>query len=142
MSSLRRYCQGSGVAVVLKDIEMRIGELADLTGVSARSLRYYEQQGLLAPQRADNGYRTYDRGDAVRVANIKRLLEAGLTLDDVRPALQKGCLDVPLRQSPFCDEQLAVAADRLATLDNRIAALQQLRGRLAQHIDETTSDQA
>ncbi|NKY49417.1 MerR family transcriptional regulator [Nocardia vermiculata] len=121
---------------------MRIGELADLTGASARSLRYYEQQGLLAPQRTDNGYRTYDRQDAVRVANIKRLLDAGLTLDDVRPALKKGCLDVPLRQSPFCNEQLSVASDRLTTLDNRIAALQRLRERLAKHIDETMADQA
>lgn len=44
---------------------MRMGELADLTGVSPRSLRYYEQRGLLAPQRADNGYLAYDPLDAV-----------------------------------------------------------------------------
>ncbi|MFE6686312.1 MerR family DNA-binding transcriptional regulator [Streptomyces sp. NPDC057743] len=82
---------------MLKEIEMRIGELADLTGVSPRSLRYYEQQGLLAPQRADNGYRAYGPLDAVRVANIKELLGA------------------PLRQSPFFSEELSMATDRLAT---------------------------
>ncbi|WP_234995853.1 MerR family transcriptional regulator [Streptoalloteichus hindustanus] len=124
---------------MLKEIEMRIGELADLTGVSTRSLRYYEQQGLLAPQRADNGYRAYDPLDAVRVTNIKELLDAGLTLEDVRPALEKGCLDAPLRQSPFCAEELDLATNRLATLDDRIAALQELRGRLAKHIDETVT---
>lgn len=118
---------------------MRIGELADLTGVSPRSLRYYEQEGLLAPRRAGNGYRDYDRLDAVRVANIKELLDAGLTLGEVRPALEKGCLDAPLRHSPFCAEELALAADRLAKLDDRIAALQELRGRLAKHIDETVT---
>ncbi|MGD3109790.1 MerR family transcriptional regulator [Streptomyces sp. YGL11-2] len=116
---------------MLKEIEMRIGELADLTGVSPRSLRYYEQQGLLAPQRDDNGYRAYDPLDAVRVANITELRDAGLALEDVRPALENGCLDAPLRQSPYCAEELNLANDRLATLDDRIAALHELRGRLA-----------
>ena len=60
-------------------------------------------------------------------------------MDDIRPALQKGCLDVPLRQSPFCAEQLTLATDRLAALDARIAALHELRGRLADHIDETVA---
>ena len=118
---------------MLKD--MRIGELADSTGTSPRSLRYYEQQGLLNPQRADNGYRVYDRLDAVRVANIKSLLDAGLTLDEVRPAFEKGCLDVPLPQSSYCAEALDRANERLATLDDRIAALQDLRSRLATHIE-------
>lgn len=38
---------------------MRIGELARRTGVSVRALRYYEEQGLLVPARAANGYREY-----------------------------------------------------------------------------------
>ncbi|MBB5933139.1 MerR family transcriptional regulator [Streptomyces zagrosensis] len=122
-----------------KEIGMRIGELAGLTGVSPRSLRYYEQQGLLAPQRADNGYRAYDRLDAVRVANIKVALDAGLTLEDVRPVLGRGCLDVPLRQAPYSDEWLILATDRLAMLDDQIAALQGLRRRLVKHIDETVA---
>ncbi|MGH3812306.1 MAG: MerR family transcriptional regulator [Pseudonocardiaceae bacterium] len=123
---------------MLKEIEMRIGELADLTGVSPRSLRYYEQQGLLVPQRGDNGYRVYSQLDAVRAANIRDFLDAGLTLEEVRPAMEKGCLDVPLRQSPYRaeDEELLLATERLATLDDRITALQELRRRLAEHIDE------
>ncbi|MER5784213.1 MerR family transcriptional regulator [Streptomyces mobaraensis] len=118
---------------------MRIGELANLTGVSARSLRYYEEQGLLAPLRAENGYRVYSELDAIRAGNIRDLLDAGLTLDEVRPALVNGCLNVPLRDVPYCEEQLRLATDRLAALDDRIAALQALRGRLAKHIDETAS---
>lgn len=42
---------------------MRIGELAELAGVSTRSLRYYEAQGLLRARRAANGYREYGDGD-------------------------------------------------------------------------------
>ncbi|WP_366525445.1 MerR family DNA-binding transcriptional regulator, partial [Mumia sp.] len=38
---------------------MRVGELAELTGVAPRMLRYYEEQGLLVPPRQDNGYRSY-----------------------------------------------------------------------------------
>ncbi|QZL06908.1 MerR family transcriptional regulator [Streptomyces sp. BHT-5-2] len=87
---------------------MWIGELADLTGVSPRSLRYYEQQGLLAPQPADSGYRAYDALEAIRVANIKELLDAGLTLEDVRPALEKGFLDASLCQSPYIGAGWAV----------------------------------
>ncbi|MEV0697866.1 MerR family transcriptional regulator [Saccharopolyspora sp. NPDC050389] len=124
---------------MLKEIEMRIGELANLTGVSARSLRYYEQQGLLAPLRAENGYRVYGELDAVRAVNIKDALDAGLTLDEVRPALVNGCLDVPLRESPYCADELRRATDRLTALDDRIAALQELRSRLAKHIDETVT---
>ncbi|WP_406474618.1 MerR family DNA-binding transcriptional regulator [Streptomyces platensis] len=124
---------------MVKEIDTRIGELADFTGVSPRSLRCYEQQGLLAPQRADNGCRAYDLWDAVPGANIKELLDAGLTPQDVRPAQEKACLDASLGQPPYCAEELNLAADRLATLDGRIAALQELRARLAKHIDKTVA---
>ncbi|QXJ25136.1 MerR family transcriptional regulator [Actinomadura graeca] len=57
---------------------MRIGELADRTGVSPRLLRYYEQQGLLRPARLGNGYREYREADVTAVRRIRALLDAGL----------------------------------------------------------------
>ncbi|MFD5830707.1 MerR family transcriptional regulator [Lentzea sp. NPDC060358] len=57
---------------------MRIGELARLTGVSARSLRYYEQQGLVHSTRSVGGQRHYAPTEASRVEMIRRLFEAGL----------------------------------------------------------------
>jgi hypothetical protein len=45
---------------------MRIGELRRRTGVSERLLRYYEEQGLLRPQRRPSGYREYDDSDVTR----------------------------------------------------------------------------
>ncbi|MFD9700377.1 MerR family transcriptional regulator [Lentzea sp. NPDC059081] len=57
---------------------MRIGELARLTGVSARSLRYYEQQGLVHSTRSVGGQRHYAPTEAARVEMIRRLFEAGL----------------------------------------------------------------
>lgn len=57
---------------------MRIGELARRTGVSERSLRYYEQQGLLAADRTAGGQRDYPDAAVDRVIRIQELFAAGL----------------------------------------------------------------
>ncbi|MFD0685686.1 MerR family transcriptional regulator [Actinomadura fibrosa] len=68
---------------------MRIGELAAVTGVSRRLLRYYEEQGLLRPVRSGNGYREYAESDVAAVRHIRALLEAGLPTAVIAPLL--GC---------------------------------------------------
>ncbi|NLT54852.1 MAG: MerR family transcriptional regulator [Actinomycetales bacterium] len=57
---------------------MRIGELSRRSGVSQRSLRYYEEQGLLRPARRPSGYREYAADDVGTVRRIRSLLAAGL----------------------------------------------------------------
>lgn len=57
---------------------VKIGELARRTGVSERSLRYYEQQGLLAADRTPGGHRDYPERAVDRVIRIQELLAAGL----------------------------------------------------------------
>ena len=57
---------------------MRIGELARRTGVSERSLRYYEQQGLLVADRTAGGHRDYPEQAVDRVIRIQELFAAGL----------------------------------------------------------------
>ncbi|MER6343352.1 MerR family transcriptional regulator [Streptomyces sp. NPDC001595] len=57
---------------------MRIGELARLTGVSERSLRYYEAQGLLRADRTPGGHRDYPEAAVDRVIRIQELFAAGL----------------------------------------------------------------
>ncbi|MFB7508123.1 MerR family transcriptional regulator [Streptomyces broussonetiae] len=108
---------------------MRIGELAAATGTTPRALRHYEQAGLIASERAANGYRVYAAAAAVRVRNIRHLLDAGLTLDDVRVFLP--CLDGDVTAGPVAAKGIRVARDRLAVLDARIAAQTQVRDRLA-----------
>jgi DNA-binding transcriptional MerR regulator len=66
---------------------MRIGELSRRTGVPARMLRYYEEQDLLHPERADNGYRSYSLSDLYRVQQIRGLLDSGLTTEIIRGIL-------------------------------------------------------
>lgn len=57
---------------------MRIGEFSALTGISERSLRHYEDCGLLVPDRAANGYRDYARDLVGRAENVRDLVSAGL----------------------------------------------------------------
>lgn len=57
---------------------MKISELSEASGASARSLRYYEQLGFLRPARLSNGYREYDEADVETVGTIRMLLELGL----------------------------------------------------------------
>ena len=107
---------------------MRIGELARATGTTARALRHYEQAGLISSQRAANGYRVYDERAVVRVRNVRHLLAAGLTLDDVRVFLP--CLDGDVAAAPPSEQGLRVASERLAVLNERIAAQTEARDRL------------
>ncbi|ONM46943.1 MerR family transcriptional regulator [Nocardia donostiensis] len=112
---------------------MRIGELSRRTGVSRRSIRYYEQHGLLLPERTSNGWRHYDATCEHRVRAIADLLGKGLTIDSVR---QLGpCLD--LYDPAACDDPgpaIEIYRSRLAVLDDRLARLQAHRNRLAEQL--------
>jgi DNA-binding transcriptional MerR regulator len=66
---------------------MNIGELSGRSGVSQRSLRYYEQQGLIAPERGANGYRLYAEGDVAVVQTIRTMYEIGFSRDEVATCL-------------------------------------------------------
>ncbi|MET7884398.1 MerR family transcriptional regulator [Streptomyces avermitilis] len=113
---------------------MRIGELGRATGATPRALRHYEQAGLIASRRAANGYRVYDEAAVTRVRNIRHLLAAGLTLDDVRVFLP--CLDGDMTAGPASARALGVARERLAVMDERIAAQLAVRERLAAALRE------
>ena len=69
---------------------MRVGELAKRTGVSVRTLHYYDEIGLLAPaQRSEAGYRLYVAEDVVRLQQIKSLRQVGFTLEEIREWLDR-----------------------------------------------------
>jgi DNA-binding transcriptional MerR regulator len=122
---------------------MRIGEVARRAGVSTRALRYYEQQGLITAERDRNGYRMYDPGAVPLVRDIARLLRAGLASEDVLRFVH--CLGGPPATDPpgDCTATLTIFNERLATLDERISGLTDLRERLraetarvARHLSE------
>jgi DNA-binding transcriptional MerR regulator len=66
---------------------MRIGELARRTGVSERSLRYYEKQGLMTAERTPGGHREYADGAVDRVIRIQELFAAGLCSEKIAQLL-------------------------------------------------------
>jgi DNA-binding transcriptional MerR regulator len=66
---------------------MRIGEASKVSGASARSLRYYENAGLIVPGRCGNGYRDYCRSTIDRVLVIRSLLESGLPVRLIKELL-------------------------------------------------------
>ncbi|MEO3815354.1 MerR family transcriptional regulator [Plantactinospora sp. B24E8] len=135
---------------------VRIGELARVTGTTPRALRHYEQAGLIASERAENGYRVYGTISVVRVRNIRHLVAAGFTLDDIRTF--QSCLDHDLAATSASDPDVAAgptsgpdlpggASPALPTLDEVAPtpecvdrAVQVARGRLAV-LDERISAQ-
>lgn len=76
---------------------MRIGELAARTGVSVRSLRYYEEQGLLASTRSSSGHRHYTEDAVERVRFIQCMYAAGLSSRTILEVLP--CTESPSPQA-------------------------------------------
>ncbi|QWF83276.1 MerR family transcriptional regulator [Amycolatopsis sp. CA-230715] len=103
---------------------MRIGELAEKTGVSVRSLRYYEEQGLLLPARSPSGQRHYREGAVDRVHWIRQLYAAGLsskTIARFLPCAASGAAT---------PEGLAHLAAERERIDAQVRDLVQTRDRL------------
>ncbi|MFJ7058283.1 MerR family transcriptional regulator [Streptomyces microflavus] len=107
---------------------MLIGELSRRTGVSARSLRYYEAQGLLEAGRGANGYRAYDEGAVLSVAKIRALLRAGLSTEVIREVLP--CARGEQPGFDWCAELREILAGELAVMNGQIDALRASRGAL------------
>ncbi|MEU8273969.1 MerR family transcriptional regulator [Microbispora bryophytorum] len=97
---------------------MRIGELATRAGVSVRSLRYYEEQGLLASTRSPSGQRHYTDDEVERVRLIQCLYSAGLSSRTIAEVLP--CVDSPSERNS----------------DEAFERLVQERDRISRHIDE------
>ena len=106
---------------------MRIGELADATGTTTKTLRFYEDQGLLPPaERTSTGYRNY-AGDAVaRVDFIHRGQAASLTLAQIRQIL-----DIRDHGQAPCLHVRDLLDARLHALDAQIRKLAELRDTIA-----------
>ncbi|MEV6101864.1 MerR family transcriptional regulator [Nocardia sp. NPDC051981] len=118
---------------------MRIGELARLTETPARSLRYYEQQGLLSPNRQANGYRDYDDYLVERVLQIRGLLEAGLPTRIIKQILP--CLGTP-RTIHFADatpEMISTLEHETARMTRRITCLTRNRDAIVEYLSVVKS---
>ncbi len=105
---------------------MKIGELANATGLTTKTIRYYELNRLLEePRRTDSGYRLYDSEDVERLEFIKKAKSLGLSLEEIRDIL----LLYEQRQSP-CVHVLALLDRKLEQVDNMISELDEFRREL------------
>ena len=114
---------------------MRIGDLAERTGVSVRSLRYYEEQGLLVAQRTSTGQRTYTDETVARVRLLRQLYNAGLTSTTIATVMP--CVDHPSKESTR--ETIAVMEREHERLGQQVADLVRTRDQLAYLIDAASA---
>lgn len=105
---------------------MNIGEAAAASGLPAKTIRYYEEIGLIRPRRDGNGYRAFSEGEVHRLAFLNRARGLGFSIEDCRALL--GLYDDSTRAS---EDVKRLAAAHLDRVDARIAELVALRGTLA-----------
>jgi Cu(I)-responsive transcriptional regulator len=114
---------------------MNIGTAADRAGLPAKTIRYYEEIGLLAPARTENGYRDYCEADIHRLRFLQRARSLGFSVEDCRHLLS--LYDNRDRSSA---EVKALAELRLDDIDRKIAALTELRSTLSHLVDACHGD--
>ncbi|AZQ53680.1 MerR family transcriptional regulator [Burkholderia cenocepacia] len=112
---------------------LTIGKLAQLTGASVRSIRHYDEHGLLASVRAANGYRLFADNAVTQVKQIQRMIATGFTLDDIRGF--PDCM-LLIDGARSCDQITDVQRERLEAIDRQIADLEKRRARLVKMLRE------
>lgn len=121
----------SRVKHFMKEKTMQIGEMAQATGLSRDTLRFYEKRGLLRARRGANGYRDYPPEAADWLRYLRTAQQLGFTLAEIEA-------DMPLLAAagdPATADQLRAAlARKLGEIDARIDGLTQLRGELVRRM--------
>ncbi|MFF7356476.1 MULTISPECIES: MerR family transcriptional regulator [Streptomyces] len=121
---------------------MRIGELSRRTGVPTRLLRYYEEQDLLHPERADNGYRSYPESAVAAVGQIRGLLDSGLTTEMIRAIMPylsgPGALHPPAEC--VTPQTAALLQGHIERIQSRIDCLSRNRDRLSAYLAAVRPD--
>ena len=106
---------------------MNIGDVAERSGLPAKTIRYYEDIDLIKPQRADNGYRDYSDGDVHRLRFLQRSRGLGFTIDECRLLLS--LYDDKHRASA---DVKAIAVAKIGEIDRKITELNSLKATLSE----------
>ena len=114
---------------------MNIGDVAGLTRLPAKTIRYYEDIRLVKPARSDNGYRDYSDNDVHRLAFIQRARSLGFSIDECRLLLS--LYDDKHRSSAVVKR---LALEKIREMDRKIAELRSLRAALRALADECHGD--
>ena len=114
---------------------MKIGELAKATGLSTKTIRFYEAEGLIPnPPRTDSGYRAYAGPDVARLGFILKAKRLGLSLDEI-----KGILQLHDRSEPTCVHVRSLLEEKVAQIERVIQDLLGFKEELETLRDRATS---
>jgi DNA-binding transcriptional MerR regulator len=113
---------------------VRIGELGRRAGVSPRTLRHYEELGLLEARRRANGYRDYDERDLRLVSEIRSLVDLGFALEETRPFVE--CLRAGHPSGASCPDSREVQRRKLAEVDQWLDRLHAVRRELVAQLGD------
>ncbi|MEL7259494.1 MAG: redox-sensitive transcriptional activator SoxR [Pseudomonadota bacterium] len=105
---------------------LTIGYVSERTGLPPSAIRYYEEEGLVFPDRNAGGHRRYTRGDLRRLSFVMISQGLGFSIAEIREALS----DLPQDRAPSKRDWARISRRFGATLDARIAQMQKLRARL------------
>jgi len=112
---------------------LTIGELARETGASVRSIRHYDEHGLLTSIRASNGYRAFPSAAVTQVRQIQRMIATGFSLADIRAF--PDCMRM-IEGASSCSETTDAQRKRLASIERQIADLERRSARLRKTLVE------
>lgn len=105
------------------EIYISIGDVVRKTGLTERALRFYEQKGLLAPMRQENGRRAYGNRELTRLHQITLMKRAGFSLAKISELLDSGRIDA----EELIDAQIKTLESERMVIDNALSALKTAR---------------
>lgn len=104
---------------------MNVGHAAEQSGLPAKTIRFYEEIGLIAPQRAANGYRDYSADDVHRLSFLRRARSLGFSIEDCRHLMS-----LYRDRSRSSHDVKEIARSHVSAIDAKIAELQSMRSTL------------
>lgn len=116
---------------------MNIGDVAAQSGVSKKTIRYYEEVGLITPDRAANGYRTFREADLETLAFLSRARALGFAIEDCRKLL---AFDSDAECE--CSQVKALAEAHLRSLEAKIAEIEAMRLSLTELVSCCRGDES
>lgn len=114
---------------------MNIGDVAARAGLPAKTIRYYEDIGLITPGRGENGYRDFSDSDLHKLAFLGRARALGFGIEDCRALLA-----LYEDQSRASADVKQLAQEHLAQIDAKLAELREMRRTLAHLVDCCSGD--
>ncbi len=107
-------------------MSLGIGEIANRTGLAVSAIRYYEEVGLIAPDRSEGGQRRFERADIRRLSFVLIAQKLGFSIAEIRDALAS----LPKGRAPTKGDWARLSRSFAEGIDCRIAALEALRSQL------------